>query len=182
MKKILFPGFLILCFSMIAFTQPRPMEKEAVTVKAKPAPPAFSAEYEGGVFGYNKKVTGTLKYDDANNRFVFYGPDEKELFQVPYDALLVIYPQSQSVTPTAGKVVSYIPLPGASLAGYIKSKRQYLVIQFSDPDVDVKGLVNFKIADKELLDSVIQTLAEKAKLQQRGDAYYRPKAVKPQSN
>ena len=48
--------------------------------------------------------------------------------------------------------------------------------------LDVKGLVNFKIADKELLDSVIQTLAEKAKLQQRGDAYYRPKAVKPQPN
>src|SRR5437868_12056111 len=153
MKKILFPAFLILCLSIIAFAQPRPVEREVSTVKAKPAPPAFSAEYDGGVFGYGKKVTGTLKFDDANSRFVFYGPDEKELFQVPYDALLVIYPQSQSVTPTAGKVVSYIPLPGASLAGYIKSKRQFLVIQFDDPDVNVKGLVNFKLADKELLDS-----------------------------
>ena len=106
---------------------------------------------------------------------VFYGPDGKELFGIPYDALLVIYPQSKSVTSTTGNVVSHIPLPGAGLAGFIKEKRQYLIVQFDDPDVDAKGTVNFKIENKELLDSVIQTLAEKAALQPRGDAYYKPK-------
>jgi len=36
-------------------------------------------------------------------------------------------------------------------------------------------LVNFKVDNKELLDSVIQTLGQKAQMQQRGDAYYRPR-------
>ena len=48
-----------------------------------------------------------------------------------------------------------------------------------DPDVEAaKGVVNFKLEDKALLDSVIQSLAGKAKLTQRGDAYYRPKQIK----
>jgi hypothetical protein len=79
------------------------------------------------------------------------------------------------VTSTTGTVVSHIPLPGAGLGSYIKEKRQYLVVQFKDPDADVEGLVNFKVDNKELLDSVIQTLGQKAQMQQRGDAYYRPR-------
>jgi len=51
-------------------------------------------------------------------------------------------------------------------------------VQFDDPDVDAKGVVNFKIDDKEVLDLIIQTLADKAGLQPRGDAYYKPKAAK----
>ena len=40
-----------------------------------------------------------------------------------------------------------------------------------------RGIVNFKLATKELLDSVIQRLAGKADLAQRGDAFYRPKKI-----
>ncbi len=163
----------------IAYSQPRPVDNGNNTrSNAKPAPDSFPAKYEGGMLGYSVKEAGTLRFDDANNRLVFFGKNGKELFPLPYETLLAIYPQSQSVTSTTGNVVSHIPLPGAGLAGFIKEKRQYLVVQFDDPNVDVKGLVNFKLENKELLDSVLQTLAQKANLKQRGDAYYRPKIIK----
>ncbi|MGH9819450.1 MAG: hypothetical protein ACRD43_04705 [Pyrinomonadaceae bacterium] len=174
--------YLILMCSVVFFTasvsiaQPRPVAKPLSPTPAKsPAPESFEAKYEGGMFGYSSKETGTLKFDDLNSRLVFFGADKKEKFSIPYDALVVIYPQSKSVTSTTGNVIKYIPLPGAGLAGFIKEKRRYLVAQFSDPDADVQGVVNFKFDDKDLLDSVIQTLGQKAQMQQRGDAYYRPK-------
>jgi hypothetical protein len=178
MRKI----FLIaaLCaLSAVAFGQPRPAEKTKTPVKRAAAPASFSAKYEGGMYGFGKKTTGTLKFDDANSRFVFYGEDGKEMFGIPYAAMLVIYPQSQSVTSTTGNVVKNIPLPGAVLGGFIKEKRSYLVVNFDDPDVDAKGTINFKLDSRELLDSVLETLATKAGLQQRGDAYYRPRSDKP---
>ena len=179
MKKLLFLSTIVCAFATVGFAQPRPMEKAAVKPAAKkPAPSSVAAKYEGGMFGFNERLNGTLKFDDANSRLVFYGQDEKELFGIPYDALLVIYPQSKSVTSTTGNVVKNVPLPGASLAGYLKEKRSYLIIQFDDPDVDTKGTVNFKFDNKEILDSVLETLAEKAALQSRGDAYYKPKSSK----
>ena len=177
MKKFLFTVFFVLSLSAIGFAQPRPIEKSS-NPNTKPAPSSFAAKYEGGLFGFTEKTEGTLKFDDANNRLVFYGKTQKEMFSIPFESLLVIYPNSDSVTSTTGNVVSHIPLPGAGLASLIKEKRRYLVLQFDDPDVDVKGLVNFKLDNKELLDSVIQTLGTKAKLTQRGDAYYRPRTPK----
>ncbi len=119
-----------------------------------------------------------LKFDDDNQRLVFFGKDQKEKFSIPYKSVQVIYPQSRSVTSTTGQVVRNIPLPGAFLDTLIKEKRRYLVLHFDDPDVEARGLVNFKLDNKELLDSVLQSLAGKANLTQRGDAYYRPKKIK----
>lgn len=181
MKKLLFLVFVAALFSINGHAQPRPVASSGQTNTVKPAPESFSARYEGGMMGFTKREDGTLKFDDANERLVFFGKDGKEMFSFAYESLLTVYPQSQSVTSTTGNVVKYIPLPGAGLAGFIKEKRRYMVIQFDDPDVDVKGLANFRLDDKNLLDSVLQTLAEKAKLTQRGDAYYRPKAPKPGS-
>ncbi|MEP6946972.1 MAG: hypothetical protein ABJA02_13715 [Acidobacteriota bacterium] len=178
MNKLIFTAVLALCFSSIAFAQPRPLSSSG-SATAKPAPESFPAKYDGGMLGFNDKEAGTLKFDNANERLVFFGKAGKESFSIPYDAILVVYPQSQSVTSTTGNVVSHIPLPGAGLAGFIKEKRRYLIVQFDDPDVDVKGAANFRLDDRELLDSVLQTLAERAKLTQRGDAYYRPKSIKP---
>ena len=178
MKNILFLA-LILVVPILAFSQPRPAEKTPSSVKKAPAPASFSAKYEGGMFGFGKKETGTLKFDDATSRLVFFGEDKKEMFGIPYNSLLVIYPQSKAVTSTTGNVVRNIPLPGAVLGGFIKEKRSYLIIQFDDPDVDAKGTVNFKLESRELLDSVLDTLASKAGLQQRGDAYYKPRSDKP---
>ncbi len=178
MKKILFGiAFIVLCFSAAAFGQMRPVErKEETKMIAKTvAPASFSAKYEGGMFGFNDRQDGTLKFDDANERIVFYGKDQKEKFSIPYKAMLVISPQSRSVRSTTGTVVSAIPLPGAGLAGLIREKRRYLVVNFRDSDAAVTGLANFKLDNKDLLESVLQTLGEKAKLTKRGDSYYRPR-------
>lgn len=94
---------------------------------------------------------------------------------MPYGSMLIIYPQSKSVTTTAGSVVKMLPLPGAMLGGLIKEKRRYLIVHFDDPDVDAKGVINFKLDTKEVLDAVIEALADKADMVQRGDAYYRPR-------
>ncbi|MEO8574426.1 MAG: hypothetical protein ABI481_10690 [Pyrinomonadaceae bacterium] len=178
MKRIYFLIVaMFLCAGAVS-AQPRPVEASSQLPMAPfiPAPASFEAKYEGGMFGYSEKEVGMLKFDDENQRLVFFGKDQKEKFHVPYKSLLVIYPQSKSVTSTTGQVVQNIPLPGSMLGGLIKEKRRYLVIHFSDPDVEAAtGLVNFKLDNKELLDSVIHSLAGKANLTQRGEAYYRPK-------
>ena len=179
MKRIALLFGLLGLTCLGAFGQPRPVSDANKPVAAKTiAPPSFEAKYEGGMFGYNDKEKGTLKFDDANERLVFYGKDQREKFHVPYKSVLVIYPQSRSVTSTTGNVVRHIPLPGAGLAGLMREKRRYLILHFDDPDIETaRGVLNFKLEDKELLDSVIYTLGEKAKLVQRGDAYYRPRPV-----
>jgi len=170
---------LVFCTSAVAFAQPRPAE----TAKGSPAqqaaaPSTVLAKYEGGLFGYNEREMGTLKFDDENERLVFLGKNQKEKFGIPYKSLLVISPQSRSVTSTTGNVIRHIPLPGAGLAGLMRKKNRYLVVQFDDPDVDAKGILNFKLDNKALLDQVIQALGQKANLTKRGDAYYRPRTVK----
>lgn len=160
----------------VAVAQPRPAE--STPVQTKQAPPTFKAKYEGGLFGYSKKIDGTLNFDDENERLVFRDKNRKEMFSLPYESLLTIYPHSQSVTSTTGNVVRNLPLPGAGLAGFIKSKRRYIVMQFSDPDADVRGTISFKVDDKDLIDSAIQTIGNKAKMTQRGDSYYRPRQMR----
>ena len=189
MKNLLFLLVLTLFAGAAAISaQPRPADKNSpvktapTPVSAVRAPASFAAKYEGGMFGYNKKEECTFKFDDPNERVVFYGKDGKEKFAIPYASMLVVSAQSRSVRSGAGTAISVIPLPGAGLAGLIREKRRYLAINFDDPDVDAKGVVNFKVANKELLASVIQTLGEKAKLLQRGDAYVRPKTVKAVDN
>lgn len=178
MKKVLF----LLSLSLVVFAadicaQIRPIEKSKEQSLNKSAPASFEAKYEGGMFGFSEKAAGTLRFDDANERIAFFNKEGKEQFAMPYKTLLLIYPQSQSVRSTTGTVVSAIPLPGAGLAGLIREKRRYLIVHFNDSDVDAKGVVNFKLENKELLDVVISTLGEKAKLTQRGDAYFRPKTA-----
>ena len=182
MKRIYFLIVALALSAGMAFAQPRPVEK-APTLPANPrvlstapAPTSFPAKYEGGMFGFSKKEEGTLKFDDDNQRLVFLGKDQKEMFQIPYDAVLVIYPQSKKVTSTAGQVVKNVPLPGAMLGGLMKEQRSYMILHFDDPDIEAaRGIVNFKLATKELLDALIHSLAGKADLAQRGEAFYKPK-------
>jgi len=182
MKKLLLAAAAIGVFSVVSSAQVRPMEKTPTQPAAKPqTPSSVPVKYEGGMYGFGEKSNGTLKFDDLNSRLVFYGENQKELFGIPYDSFTVIYPQSKAVTSTTGNIVKWIPLPGAGLAGFIKEKRRYLVVQFDDPDVDAKGTINFKLEDKETLDSLLLVLADKAGLQQRGDAYYKPRAARKDS-
>jgi hypothetical protein len=174
-------GFFIvalLCSVAIgAAAQVRPAEP-ARSDRKPAAPQSFEAKYEGGMFGYSKKEKGTLKFDDVNERIVFHGKDGKEKFSIGFQQISVIYPQSRSVTSTTGNVVRNVPLPGSVLGGLIKEKKRYLILQFSDRDADVSGTVSFKLDNLNLLESVIQTLGEKAKMTQRGDAYYRPRTIR----
>lgn len=179
MKRILFlSSAIIFAFSVNAFAQPRPAEKKSPETKPvvqKAAPAAVEAKYQGGMFGYSEKEKGTLKFDDANERLIFFGKDGKEKFSIPYKAFLVVYPSSRKVQSGTGRAVSVIPVPGAGIGGmFMKKKKNYLIIQFRDPDADVRGTTSFLLDTDELLKSVVQTLGEKAKLTRRGDAYYRP--------
>lgn len=178
MKKFAFTlAFAVLCFAttVAVFAQPKMVEKKYEKNPAVLAPVSFEAKYEGGMFGFSKKEKGTLKFDDANFRLVFFSEENKERFAIPYKSMIVIYPQTQSVQSTGGKVVQNIPLPGAGIAGmFMKDKKRYLVINFDDPDINAKGAINFKLGSSELLEKVIQTLGDKAEMQPRGEAYYRP--------
>lgn len=179
MKGMILMLGLVFCASGAVFAQPRPAETAKVSAARQAAAPStVRAKYEGGLFGYNEREMGMLKFDDENERLVFLGKNQKEKFGIPYKSLLVISPQSRSVTSTTGTVIRHIPLPGAGLAGLMRKKNRYLVVQFDDPDVDAKGIINFKLDNKALLDQVIQALGQKANLTKRGDAYYRPRIVK----
>ena len=190
MKKILILlGIGLFAGAASISAQPRPVDKNqpaktapTPTARVASAPASFAVKYEGGMFGYDKKEEGTFKFDDTNERIAFYGKDGKEKFSIPYASMLVVSAQSKSVRSATATAISVIPLPGAGLAGLIREKRRYLAINFDDPDVDAKGIVSFKVANKELLASVIQTLGEKAKLLQRGDAYVRPRTIKSDDN
>ena len=169
--------FVFAVFVTTAVAQMKPVEPDQAA--AKPAPPAFKAKYEGGMFGFSKKQEGELRFDDINERLVFFDKQGKEQFSIPYYSMQVIAPHSRSVTSTTGNVVRVLPLPGSFLGGFIKEKRRYLTVNFEDPDVRVSGTASFKLETKELLDSVLFSLSEKAELKQRGEAYYRPKKDVP---
>ena len=173
MKNLLIGYIFVIGFTAAVFAQPRPMERAAS--QHKPAPEIFDAKYQGGFFGYSEKVDGKLKFDDINKRLVFFGEEGKELFGLAYSTIITIYPQSRSVTSTTGNIVRAIPLPGSIFGSFIKEKRRYLVLRFEDREMDIVGTMSFKLDNKELLDSVIGTLGEKTGLQNRGDAYYKPK-------
>lgn len=143
--------------------------------KPPPAPQTFKAKYEGGIFAYNKKQTGTLTFDDINKRLVFRNKEQQEYLSLPYAAVQGAFADTQSRRPTGATVVGSLPLPyGANIpALFIRKKYRYLTLQFRDPDSRSAGITSFKLESKELLNSVLHTLAEKAELEARGDGFIR---------
>ena len=135
-----------------------------------PAPPTFTAKYEGGVFGYTKKMDGTLNFDDTSQRLVFRDKKGKEVLFVPYNALTGAFGDTHSVRPAAATVASHIPYVGLP-ASLIKTKVRYLTLQYSDPDSQVAGTTSFRLENKDILDSVLYTLAGKAGLIRRGEVF-----------
>ncbi|HEY0377855.1 MAG TPA: hypothetical protein VGC87_13090 [Pyrinomonadaceae bacterium] len=140
-----------------------------------PAPQTFKAKYEGGIFGYAKKQDGTLTFDDMNSRLVFRNKENKEVLQLPYSALTGAYADTKARRPTAARVIGSVPLPfGANYLSWLARKKyRYLTLQFTDADNGSSGLTSFKVDNKELLNSALYTVAEKAGLEQRGEAYVR---------
>jgi hypothetical protein len=185
--KLLGAGLLVALMTGAAFAQgPRVVTNDTaqpagVTApKPAPAPQTFKAKYEGGIFGYNKKQDGTLTFDDGNKRLVFRNKEQKEVLSIPYSALMGAYADTKAGRPKAAQVVGALPLPyGANMLSWLARKKyRYLTLQFNDEDTNARGLTSFKVDTKELLNSVLYTLAEKAELDARGDGFIRRKVMK----
>ena len=181
MKPFVLATLAILSVSSLSLGQrPRsvnndPEKPSATTPPTTPAPTTFKAKYEGGVFGYNHKTNGTLTFDDLNNRFVFRDEKQKEVISIPYNSMTGAYGDTHAVQPRSATIASNVPSIYSLPAHFIKTKVQYLTIQFNDPDSNAAGITSFKLANKELLNSVLTTLAAKAGLTQRGDIFVKKK-------
>lgn len=170
--------FLTLALAVVVCAQrPRAVDTTpaADASKATPAaaPQTMKAKYEGGVFGYNKTIEGTLSFDDANQRLLFRNKQQKEVLFVPYRAVTSAFSDTQKRQPKAATIASAIPVIYALPARFIKTKVRYLTLQYSDPDTNVSGITSFKLANKDLVDSVVYALANKAGLTPRGEIYVR---------
>lgn len=174
MKKILFLATIVFCFTGLISAQPRPADK--IAPDPNTTPDSYPVRYEGGVFGASGKEKGTIVFDDTNARLVFARPGEKEMFSIPYDALLTVFPDSKDSVPQTGKVIAAMPLPGADLANLMNKSTTYANLTFDDPDFDAKATVSFRFDKKEMLLAFVHKLGAKAKMKQRGDAYYKAKA------
>jgi hypothetical protein len=156
--------------------RPRTMDPDTSSKPAPPpAPKSFKAKYEGGVFGYNKTMEGTLSFDDVNNRLIFKDKKTPKEIPIPYDAITSAFADTQKRQPKAATVASQVPLIYSLPAHFIKTKVQYLTVQYNDPDSKMTGITSFKLENKELLASVVATLAAKANMTQRGDIYVKKK-------
>jgi hypothetical protein len=144
-----------------------------------PAPRTVKAKYEGGVFGYTKTMEGTLTFDDENNRLLFKDKKPPKEISIPYNAITSAFADTQKRLPAAATVSSHIPLIFTAPARFIKTKVRYLTIQYSDPDSRVTGITSFKLENKEILASVLKTLADKTDMTLRGDIYVKKKDEDP---
>ena len=140
-----------------------------------PAPQTVKAKYEGGVFGHTKTKEGTLTFDDTNRRLLFRANDQKEEIFFPYDAITSAFADTKSRRPAAATAASAVPLIYTFPAGFIKHKVHYLTLQFSDPDTHVAGVTSFRLDNKDMVASVLNTLAQKAGLTPRGQVYVKRK-------
>ena len=151
---------------------PTPSPANAASMPApSPAPASVKAKYEGGVFGHNKKMDGTVNFEDGNSRFVFRDEKGKEILFSPYKSITGAFADTHKVRPTAATVAQAIPY--GFPAGFIKTKVRYLTVQYEDPDSHVSGVTSFRLDNKDILDSVLFTLANKSGLTARGEVFVR---------
>ena len=176
-----FIGSLVLLGVLLtgAYAQrPRSIETEPQQKPATPpAPSTVKAKYEGGVFGYTKAMDGTLTFDDANNQLLFKDKKTTKQIHIPYAALTSAFADTKKRQPTAATVASAVPLIYTVPAHFIKKKVRYLTLQYNDQDSQQAGITSFKIENKELLESVLVTLAGKSGMTLRGDIYVKKKDV-----
>ena len=172
--KTIFALLLLGVLATGAFAQrPRSIEQEpqAKAPAPAPAPKTVQAKYEGGVFGYTKTMEGTLSFDDENKRLLFKDKKPPKEISIPYDAITSAFADTQKRQPAAATVAGHIPVIYSLPARFIKTKVRYLTLQYSDPDSKVNGITSFKLKNKELLESVLKAVSEKADLTLRGDIY-----------
>ncbi len=173
--KVIGVFLLTLAMAVVAGAQrPRVIEPDTAADASKatpmPAPQTMKAKYEGGIFGYNKTIEGTLHFDDTNQRLMFRNKVPKDVFFIPYGAVVSAFADTQKRRPAAATVAQHIPYIGLPL-GWIKTKVRYLTLQYHDPDTNMSGITSFRLDNKDLVDSVVFALANKAGLTRRGEIY-----------
>lgn len=136
------------------------------------APQNIKVKYEGGFFGYNKKMDGTINFDDAGSRLVFRNNSQQEIFSIPYSSVASAFADTRSKRPIAADIAARATI-FALPALLIKKKFRYLTLQYNDPDTEMNGVTSFKMENEDILASALYTLAQKASLKQRGDVYVR---------
>jgi hypothetical protein len=159
--------------------------KPKVSVAAPPAPPkVVPAKYMGGFASYRKKQEGMLTFDDRNQRLVFRDKNEKEVISISYDAVMVAFGDYESRR-LLGQGTSSVLLAGTGILGapalLLKKKFEYLTIQFEDPETYLRGTTQFKLKNKDIVDSMAYALAQKAGLVQQGAIYTRRRVMQPVS-
>lgn len=159
--------------------RPRAMDTQPATptpaARPAPGPKTVKAKYEGGIFGYNKTMDGTLTLDDDNNRLYFKDKKTPKEISIPYSAITSAFADTQKRRPAAATVASQVPLIYALPAHFIKTKVRYLTMQYNDPDSKVSGCTSFKLENKEILATFLATLADRADMTVRGDIYVKKK-------
>jgi len=162
--------------AVVCAQRPRAVDRSTPTDATKAVPPTapqtMKAKYEGGIFGHNSAMEGTLSFDDSNQRLLFR-KEGKELFSIPYNAVTSAFADTQKRQPKAATIASAVPLIYALPAHFIKTKVRYLTLQYNDPDTRVGGITSFRLDNKELVESAVFTLANKAGLVPRGSVYIR---------
>jgi hypothetical protein len=176
MKFIVILLMTLVMAAAVCAQRPRAIDRGTPTDATKagpaPAPQTMKAKYEGGVFGYSKTMEGTLSFDDTNQRLLFRR-DQKDLFFIPYNAVTSAFADTQKRQPKAATILSSVPLIYSLPAHFIKTKVRYLTLQYSDPDTRVAGITSFRLDNKDLVESAVFTLANKAGLVPRGEIYVR---------
>jgi hypothetical protein len=160
----------------ISAQRPRSVDTATDASKATPAAPpsTMKAKYEGGIFGHNNTMEGTLSFDDTNARLLFR-KDGREVLFIPYNAVNSAFSDTKKKRPAAATVASNAPYYLGLPFGWIKTKVRYLTIQFSDPDTQVSGITSFRLENQDIVDSALYALARKSGLVARGVVYVRKK-------
>lgn len=97
------------------------------------------------------------------------------MFFIPYNAVQSAFADTQKRRPAAASVARHIPYVGFPL-GFIKTKVRYLTLQYNDPDTNVSGMTSFRLDNKDMVESAVYTLANKAGLTARGEIYVKKAA------
>ncbi|MEO6391393.1 MAG: hypothetical protein ABIP75_06030 [Pyrinomonadaceae bacterium] len=186
----------VLCAGAVSAQRPRmgetPKDDKSVAktapgqTAANPIPPepeTVKVKYEGGYFGYNQKMDGMFVIDDMNERLVFKNKAQKEMFWVPYVAIMAAYGDTQSRRPAAASVIgSSVPYGLGLPALLIKKKYRYMNVQYRDDEMNTVGLLSFKFENEQSLAAMLQSLADKSGLTQRGEVFVRRRSSAPARN
>src|SRR5437660_12827968 len=127
---IIIIGTAAFAFSQRPRSATQPANDPSTSMPAPPAAPAtVKAKYEGGVFGYKKRVDGTLNFDDTNQRLIFRDGKGKDTgIFLPYKSITGAYGDSHRVQPAAATVAGEGPSLYSLPARLIKHKVEYLTL------------------------------------------------------